>query len=98
MSYSSIQNQALSYYNNHFIGSCFSKNLEIMGCKSCLVTKRFGDVDDFGFKDKENCILYENMKDFIEKFNYYITNKEELNKIIDNGYKLVHKNILLLNI
>jgi hypothetical protein len=91
MVYSSIQSRQLAHYNNHYIGNCFSRNFEISACKSCLVNTKFGDADYLGYKDGENCILYDRLKELDEKLTYYLDDKEELTRIINNGYDLVHK-------
>lgn len=81
-----------SHYNGILICDTFPKNLEIAGSKSCLLTTDWGDREYLGFKDGENCILFNTLRDAIEKINYYLNDKELLSKITKNGYELVQKN------
>jgi spore maturation protein CgeB len=70
----------------------FPKNIEIAGSKSCLLTFDWGDREYTGFKDGENCILFETPRDALRKVLYYLDDKELLTKITNNGYELVQKN------
>jgi spore maturation protein CgeB len=97
LSYCSIQNTDLSYYKNYYIGCCFSRNLEICGCKAGLINRRFGDAEKMGFKDGVNCILYEDIKEFPSKLKYHLDNKDKLKDIIEKGYELVHSRHTVTN-
>jgi len=88
MSMSSVQSNP--YYKNVYIGANVPKNIEIAGSKACLFTKKWGDSDIMGFKDGENCVLFENNNEIEDKLKYYLDNKDVLEKIIDKGYQLVH--------
>ena len=46
---------------------------------------------DLGFKDLENCILYESLDEAIEKFNCVVNNEDQLISIAEEGYKLSHR-------
>lgn len=65
------------------------KHLEIPGSRSCLVCKPSSNVEAYGFKDMENCVFSE-PDEIVEKFNWLFENPDELQRITDNGYNLVH--------
>lgn len=88
--YSSMQADKYLNYKKYFIGNCFSRNFEISGGGSCLLIRRFGDAKDLGYKDSKNCILFDKMSEVPKRVIYYLENKEELHKIINKGYDLVH--------
>jgi len=89
LSYSSMQNSGKLYYKSYFIGTTHRKNIEISACGTGLITREWGDAEEMGYKDGENCILFNDWHEFTEKLEYYLHNREELNKIIHNGKKLV---------
>lgn len=95
ISFNSMQNTNELYYKDYFIGTAFAKIFEIPACKSCLISKKFGDADYLGFKDGVNSILYQEDKEFVPKLMYYLQHKDELEKITEEGYKLVHENYTL---
>ena len=85
---SSVQSDP--YYKNIYIGANVPKNIEIAGSKSCLFTRKWGDSDIMGFRDGENCVLFEDNNEIEDKLKYYLDNKDVLEKIINKGYQLVH--------
>lgn len=86
-----IQHKEFESYNGKFIGINFSKNIEIPGCKTALFNTKWGDMEDLGFKDCVNFVEFRTPSDCRRKILKFLEEKEELQKIIDNGYKLVHK-------
>lgn len=80
------------YYKNIFIGETFSKTLEIPACNTCLINTNFADKELLGFKDGENFIEFNSIQEFKKKIKFYLKNIEELERITQNGYDLVHKN------
>ncbi|MFP3359662.1 glycosyltransferase, partial [Planococcus sp. SIMBA_143] len=48
-------------------------------------------LQDLGFEDGENFISI-NEDNFKEKAFYYLSNELETQRIVDNGYEMVHKN------
>jgi hypothetical protein len=65
------------------------KHFEIPGSKSCLIAERTPSVEAAGFVDMQNCVLADD-NDILDKLNYLFQNLDELEQIIDAGYKLVH--------
>lgn len=65
------------------------KHFEIPGCKSCLITEKTPSVEAAGFVDMQNCI-FAGGKDVLDKLDYLFQNTDELEKIINAGYELVH--------
>jgi hypothetical protein len=68
-----------------------SKHLELPGAGACLVTEDTEAVRAFGFRDMENCVLAD-AKNIVEKLTGLLEKKDDLLKILNNGYALVHNN------
>ncbi|MBG1245353.1 glycosyltransferase [Nostoc sp. NZL] len=65
------------------------KFLEIPGSKSCLITEKNPAVEAAGFVDMQNCVFADE-NDVLDKLDYLFQNPEELEKITNTGYQLVH--------
>ncbi|MBW4673036.1 MAG: glycosyltransferase [Desmonostoc geniculatum HA4340-LM1] len=65
------------------------KFLEIPGSKSCLITEKNPAVEAAGFVDMQNCVFADE-NDVLDKLDYLFKNPEELEKITNTGYQLVH--------
>jgi hypothetical protein len=90
LSYSSLQNSSLIYYNGIFIGNNFSRNFEICACNTGLITRKFGDAGMLGFVDGYNCFLYDDIRKFPMKISAALSDKDELRIIIKRGHDLIH--------
>lgn len=65
------------------------KHFEIPASKSCLITEQSPALEAVGFVDMQNCIFADE-HNILDKLNYLFQNQDELESIIDAGYKLVH--------
>ncbi|MGF1987028.1 MAG: glycosyltransferase family protein [Nostoc sp. ZfuVER08] len=65
------------------------KLLEVPAAKCCLITEKNPTVEAAGFVDMENCVFADE-NDILDKLDYLFQNREELEKIINAGYELVH--------
>jgi Glycosyl transferases group 1 len=65
------------------------KHFEIPASKSCLITEKTAALEAAGFVDMENCVFADE-NDVLEKLDYLFQNLDELEKITEAGYKLVH--------
>jgi hypothetical protein len=65
------------------------KHFEIPASKSCLITEQSPALEAAGFVDMQNCIFADE-HNILDKLNYLFQNQDELESIIDAGYKLVH--------
>ena len=87
--------EAINSYKIHF--NCNISNdinyrsFETIGCRTALMTNYNQQYIDLGFKDLENCILYESLDEAIEKFNCVVNNEDQLISIAEEGYKLSHR-------
>ncbi len=63
--------------------------LESMASKVMTLSTNIGLVRDIG-EDNYNCAIIDNQnsEDILNKIFYYYNNKDEYNRIVDNGYKL----------
>ncbi|MBE9016631.1 glycosyltransferase [Chroococcidiopsidales cyanobacterium LEGE 13417] len=65
------------------------KHFEIPACKSCLITEKTPALEAAGFVDMQNCVFADET-DVLDKIDYLFQNLEELEKITNAGYQLVH--------
>ncbi|MFB2773256.1 glycosyltransferase [Pelatocladus sp. BLCC-F211] len=65
------------------------KHFEIPACKSCLITEKTPALEAAGFVDMQNCVFADE-NDVLDKLDYLFQNPEELKKITNAGYQLVH--------
>ncbi|MFN6495922.1 MAG: glycosyltransferase [Nostoc sp. DedQUE01] len=65
------------------------KLLEVPAAKCCLITEKNPTVEAAGFVDMENCVFADE-NDVLDKLDYLFQNQDELEKIINAGYELVH--------
>lgn len=65
------------------------KHFEIPASKSCLITEKSQALETAGFIDMQNCV-FANEHDVLDKLDYLFQNIDELKKITNAGYQLVH--------
>ncbi|KAF3890797.1 glycosyltransferase family 1 protein [Tolypothrix bouteillei VB521301] len=65
------------------------KHFEIPASKSCLITEKTSALEACGFIDMQNCV-FANEHDVLDKLDYLFQNLDELEKITNAGYQLVH--------
>ncbi|MBD2309833.1 glycosyltransferase [Chroococcidiopsis sp. FACHB-1243] len=65
------------------------KHFEIPACKSCLITEKTPALEAAGFVDMQNCVFADET-DVLDKIDYLFQNPEELERITNAGYQLVH--------
>jgi hypothetical protein len=65
------------------------KHFEIPASKSCLITEKSPALEAAGFIDMENCVFADEY-DVIDKLDYLFQNLDELKRITNAGYQLVH--------
>jgi hypothetical protein len=65
------------------------KHFEIPACKSCLITEKTPALEAAGFVDMQNCVFADET-DVLDKIDYLFQNLEELERITNAGYQLVH--------
>jgi hypothetical protein len=67
------------------------KYLEPCACGTLLLTERAEDTEVMGFRNKENCVIFDGMKDMRDKINYYLANERERHSIARAGWSLVRE-------
>jgi len=70
-------------------GEVVRKHFEVPGCRSCLITERTPALEAAGFVDMENCVFADE-SDVLEKLAYLFDNTQELQRITEAGYDLIH--------
>jgi tetratricopeptide (TPR) repeat protein len=65
------------------------KHFEIPASKSCLITEKSPSLEAAGFIDMENCVFADE-HDVLEKLDYLFQHIDELERITNAGYQLVH--------
>jgi len=66
------------------------KYFEIPASKCLLMSNWFSELADLGFKDGENMVVID-FKNLDSQIRSLLNNKEELKRIQNNGYELIHK-------
>ncbi|PPJ63634.1 glycosyltransferase [Cuspidothrix issatschenkoi] len=65
------------------------KHFEIPASKSCLITEKSPSLEAAGFIDMENCVFADE-HDILEKLYYLFQHIDEIERITNAGYQLVH--------
>ena len=66
---------------------------EVMLSKTLLLCNNMPYEYEGLFQDGVNCVIFENdLSDLDEKLDYYLSNEDAMNKIIDNAYKMAIEN------
>lgn len=65
------------------------KHFEIPASKACLIAERTLSLEAAGFVDMQNCVFADE-HDILDKLDYLFQNLDELEKIINTGYNLIH--------
>ncbi|MEO7145553.1 MAG: glycosyltransferase, partial [Bryobacteraceae bacterium] len=65
------------------------KHFEVPACKACLITEKSSGLMAAGFADMENCVFADE-RNILDKLQFLFKNPANLEKIIENGYELVH--------
>jgi Glycosyl transferases group 1 len=65
------------------------KHFEIPGSKSCLITEKSPALEAAGFIDMLNCVFADE-NDVLDKLDYLFQNSDELERVTNAGYQLVH--------
>ncbi len=68
------------------------RSFEIPACGTVLFMQKIKQewLEDLGFHDGKNIIIYENLDHLVELINYYLVHEVEKEKIAQSGYELVH--------
>ena len=67
------------------------RNFETISCGTLLLTSACNEYDDLGFKNNENCLVYDSVEDLEEKIKYCQNNHEQIKQIAKNGQELSKK-------
>ncbi len=65
------------------------KHFEIPASRTCLVTERTPSIEAAGFVDMENAV-FADQDDILDKLEFLFANPDELRRITDAGFDLVH--------
>lgn len=65
------------------------KHFEVPACKTCLITEKSPALEAAGFVDMTNCVFADE-HDVLDKCAYLFQHSDELSRITDAGYQLVH--------
>jgi hypothetical protein len=65
------------------------KHFEIPGSRSCLITEKTPSLEAAGFIGMKNCVFADE-EDVLDKLHYLFKNQDEIEKITNAGYNLVH--------
>jgi len=80
---------ALNYSNYNHSMYASDRILKLMGGGAMCLSHNFKDHDKL-YKDGENIVIFNDVKDMIDKAKYYLENEVERKRIALNGYNLTH--------
>ena len=68
------------------------RSFEIPACGTILFMQKIKKewLEDLGFEDRKNLVIYENLEHLIELIDYYLVHDNEREKIAQSGHELVH--------
>jgi len=76
-------------FNSSIFNDINMRVFEVMACGCFLLTNKIKDNGfDELFIDKKHLVTYKNNKEMIELIDYYLKNKEERERIAEDGYRL----------
>lgn len=61
---------------------------EVTGSGACLLTNWLPTIEELGFEDGKNCILYKTLDEAVEKTKFYLAHDTEREKIAQAGFDL----------
>jgi glycosyltransferase involved in cell wall biosynthesis len=67
------------------------RNFETIACETLLLTSACNEYDDLGFKNNENCLIYNNVQDLEEKILFCKNNPEKVKQIAAKGLELSNR-------
>jgi hypothetical protein len=76
------------HFNKNMANDVNYRNFETIGCKIPLITNYNSAYNDLGFKDGENCMIYNNYNELIDKINILLKNEDILKSVSEKGYEL----------
>ncbi len=79
------------HFNKNILNDINYRSFETIGCGTLLIRNKNYQYDLLGFKDEENCLLYDNNVELLSKIGYIINNEEKIKNISLNGLNLSNK-------
>ena len=76
------------HFNMNISNDINYRNFETIGCKTVLCTNKNHQYEKLGFIDMQNCILYSNLNEAIEKIEFVLKTNNILDEIASKGYQL----------
>ena len=67
-------NKTKIHFNKSISCDVNYRNFETVGLATCLLTNYLPEMEELGFKDGVNCLMYKNKEEIKEKYNYVINN------------------------
>jgi hypothetical protein len=86
---STCQIEHRQIYKGKFIGMTFTKYYEIPMSGALHIGQEGGDVEELGFIDGENVVMFNTFEEFKDKFKFYLNNEKERLRILKNSRKHV---------
>ena len=87
--------KAINSYKIHFNANISIdinyRNFETMGCRTCLLTSYNQHYENLGMIDGQNCLVYKNADEMIEKARFALENSDFRTSISNNGFVLAQE-------
>ena len=88
-------NSYVVHFNMNIANDVNFRTFETMGCGTLLLTSSNHQHEKLGLVDYENCLIYSNPEELVEKIKFCQNNLEEVVKITEKGYNHVKKHTYL---
>lgn len=80
-------NKTRIHFNKSIAADVNYRNFETIGLCTCLMTNYLPELEELGFKDGDNCLMYKNKEEIKEKYDYTMKDNEWA-KIAMGGFLL----------
>ena len=76
------------HFNHNISNDINYRTFETIGCKTALLTNYNRSLEELGFVNSENCILYDDPTKIPSVLNFYKSRPDLLASVADRGYAL----------
>jgi len=77
---------------NNINNNISAKYNEVLACNTLFIVNKPDELDEFGYRDGEHLVIYEDLGDMQDKVMYYLNHEDERREIAQNGMEFVREN------
>lgn len=83
-----VYNDSKVVFNVSVNGDLNMRSFEALACRACLLTDRQQGMEEAGFKDGVNCMIWETLEESMDKMDYLLHHEGERERLADAGWRL----------